>query len=228
VKAGMGIAAVLCAAAVLRVTVARSARETQPTASPAAVQIEPLANAAERTPFTPSAPAMPLAAAEIGARIPLPPPDPDRDPDPEPEEGPGEAPHAISAPAAATAAPVATGATPATAVADSPAVASAARAEAPPPATAAAPPSLTAGDKAKSAAQEKRDARTLLERYRAKDAILAGERAVALDPTDGEAWLILGAAYQEAGQLDGARRAFQACLKQAKRGPVDECRAMLE
>ena len=50
---------------------------------------------------------------------------------------------------------------------------------------------------------------------------------MALDPTDGEAWLLLGAAYQEKGLNAEARRAFTSCLKEGKRGPMGECRAML-
>jgi Flp pilus assembly protein TadD len=49
---------------------------------------------------------------------------------------------------------------------------------------------------------------------------------VALDPTDGEAWLILGAAYQEKGDMKNARRSYKACLEQGKRGPKYECAAM--
>jgi len=79
----------------------------------------------------------------------------------------------------------------------------------------------------KTALQEKNDARRALERGKAADAIAAGERSVALDPTDGEAWLLLGAAYQEKGKMSEARRAYTACTKEGKRGPVGECRAML-
>ena len=183
VKAGMGLAAMLCIAAFVRVTVAGPpGRDAEAVGASAAVQIEPVANAAEHAPFSPYSPAAPptaVAAAEIGARIPAPPPEP--------------------SPASESA------------IAEM-AVVEIAAVEKP----------------AKTAAEEKRDARSLLERYNAKGAIEAGERSVALDPTDGDAWLILGAAYQEVGQLDGARRAFQACLKQAKRGPVGECRAMLQ
>lgn len=86
-----------------------------------------------------------------------------------------------------------------------------------------------AGDKpAKTAGQEKVDSRRALEAGRAADAIAAGERSVALDPSDGEAWLILGAAYQEKGRGGDARKAFASCVKQGKRGPVSECAAMLQ
>jgi hypothetical protein len=80
----------------------------------------------------------------------------------------------------------------------------------------------------KTALEEKRDARVALERSAFKKAIEAGERSVALDPADGEAWLVLGAAYQSTGRSGEARRCFSACLKQGKKGPLGECRAMLQ
>lgn len=79
----------------------------------------------------------------------------------------------------------------------------------------------------KTALEEKKDSRTFLERGKTAEAIEAGERAVALDATDGEAWLLLGAAYQEKGNLKDARRCYAACVKEGKRGPVGECSAML-
>jgi hypothetical protein len=79
----------------------------------------------------------------------------------------------------------------------------------------------------KTALEEKRDAQRLLERAKWQDSIAAAERSVALDPSDGEAWLLLGAAYQSAGKPMDARRAFTSCLKEGKKGPISECRAML-
>jgi Flp pilus assembly protein TadD len=77
------------------------------------------------------------------------------------------------------------------------------------------------------AAKEKTASRIALERGRLGAAIEAGERSVALDPTDGEAWLILGAAYQTKGNAKDARRCYKTCIEQAKRGPRGECAAML-
>ena len=97
------------------------------------------------------------------------------------------------------------------------------------PAEPAAAPAETAETKEpdpKAAAKEKNNARTLLERGKMADAIEAGERSVALDPTDAEAWLILGASYQEKGDMKNARRSYKACLEQGKRGPKYECAAM--
>ena len=79
----------------------------------------------------------------------------------------------------------------------------------------------------KTALQEKNDSRRALERGKLADAIEAGERSVALDPLDGEAWLLLGAAYQESGKNAEARRCYTACVTEGKRGPLGECRAML-
>ena len=92
-------------------------------------------------------------------------------------------------------------------------------------ATPAADAPAVASDK--TAVQEKNDSRHALERGKLGDAIAAGERSVALDPTDGEAWLLLGAAYQEKGKNADARRCYSACVKEGKRGPVGECRAMI-
>lgn len=97
-----------------------------------------------------------------------------------------------------------------------------------PSAVAAASVADPVGDApAKRAADEKKNARTALERGQSKKAVEAGERAVALDPTDGESWLLLGAAYQEIGKPGDARRCFTSCVKEGKKGPIGECRAML-
>lgn len=88
-----------------------------------------------------------------------------------------------------------------------------------------AKPAVPVSDK--TALEEKKLSQRALDRGKLADAIDAGERSVALDPTDGEAWLLLGAAYQSKGNMKDARRCYAACLKEGKRGPVGECRAML-
>jgi cytochrome c-type biogenesis protein CcmH/NrfG len=50
---------------------------------------------------------------------------------------------------------------------------------------------------------------------------------VDLDPTDAEAWLILGSAQQDSGHWKEGREAYTECTKQAKVGPIGECRMML-
>jgi hypothetical protein len=76
------------------------------------------------------------------------------------------------------------------------------------------------------ASKERESSRIALERGDLGTAIAAGERSVALDPSDGEAWLILGAAYQALGEIGQAKRCYKACLEEGKRGPKAECRAM--
>jgi hypothetical protein len=78
----------------------------------------------------------------------------------------------------------------------------------------------------KEAAKAKRASQAALERGKLADAIESGERSVALDPSDAEAWLILGAAYQEKGDQKNARRSFKSCLEQGRRGPKWECAQM--
>jgi hypothetical protein len=78
-----------------------------------------------------------------------------------------------------------------------------------------------------SAADAKRDAQRALEAGHVADAIEAGEQSVALDPTDADAWLVLGGAYQKKGRYADARGCFASCAEQARRGPRWECRALL-
>lgn len=101
-----------------------------------------------------------------------------------------------------------------------PSASATAAAEEPPEAAAPAAPT---GD----AKAEKKKAQTALEQRKIAEAITAGEASVAIDPTDGEAWLILGAAYQEKGDIVAARRSFTSCVKEGKTGPIAECGKML-
>jgi hypothetical protein len=78
-----------------------------------------------------------------------------------------------------------------------------------------------------NAKEEKAKARAFLEKRKIAEAIEAGERSVKLDPTDGEAWLLLGASYQEKGKMVEARRAYASCVKEATTGPRQECAKML-
>jgi cytochrome c-type biogenesis protein CcmH/NrfG len=52
-------------------------------------------------------------------------------------------------------------------------------------------------------------------------------RSNALDATDAEGWLILGAAYLQRGSFKDARRCFASCAKEATHGPRGECSALL-
>ena len=76
------------------------------------------------------------------------------------------------------------------------------------------------------AKKQKTAAHNALESGKHAKAIEAGERSVALDPTDAEAWLILGVAYQEKGNKEEAKRCFKSCLTEGKRGPKGECAMM--
>ena len=93
------------------------------------------------------------------------------------------------------------------------------------------PPASASADAAEQAAEEvkaaKRDAEAALEKGRTAQAIEAGERAIALDPTDAEAWLILGAGYDQRGAYAQARRCFASCAREATHGPRRECAALL-
>jgi type IV secretory pathway VirB10-like protein len=90
----------------------------------------------------------------------------------------------------------------------------------PAPPVPAAPPA--------GATKEREASRFALERGDLGTAVAAGERSVALDPSDGEAWLVLGAAYQARGELAQAKRCYRACVEQGSRGPKAECRAMAQ
>jgi hypothetical protein len=115
-------------------------------------------------------------------------------------------------------------------------------AAAPPPALLQTPPVATpaqaaqaafapAAERAKptpgAASREKVAAQAALERGRLADAVAAAARSVALDPTDAESWLILGAAHQARGEQKDANQSFKSCLELAKRGPKAECSALV-
>jgi hypothetical protein len=131
----------------------------------------------------------------------------------------------VSEPAPAAPTPLAAPIPPPPAAPAAPPAAQAPAAETPAPTASAAVLEPTVPTK--SAKEEKADARRLLERGRAKDAAAAAQRSVDIDPTDGDAWLLLGAAHQELGHGADAHTAFVACVKQGKRGEIGECRAML-
>jgi hypothetical protein len=213
VAVAVGFAAILGGAAIVKITLARGAdstargaasRNAVTAASPGPAQ-EPVAAPAENT-----------AIAQAKA--------------PQPESVP-----AATAPPAE---PVAAAA-PATPEPAQPAAAAAQAESAPAPGAAAAAPAEAQGTLppemadldpkalAKEAGKAKAKARGALEWGKMGDAIEAGERSVAIDPTDSEAWLILGAAYQQKGDAKNAVRSFKACLDQGKRGPRNECAAMM-
>jgi hypothetical protein len=79
----------------------------------------------------------------------------------------------------------------------------------------------------KEAKREKKAAQRALDHRKLDDAIAAGTHSVALDPTDAEAWLVLGAAYLEKHDTASAQSAFTSCAKSATRGPKKECASLL-
>jgi hypothetical protein len=229
VKFAVGAASVLCLAALVKVAVARNDEAPLARRASASMQVAPLAVAnapnidkapqggepsppvvapslAPAAPASAAPPALAPSAAE--ATDPAPPP-------PAASTGPAQTPLAAAADPSSpppTAAPAADPASAPSAVA--------------PVANPVADPGAAPEPDPKAAAKEKHASQLALERGKAADAIAAGERSVALDPTDAEAWLILGAAYQEKGDSAAARRTFKSCLEQGKRGPKWECAQM--
>jgi len=99
----------------------------------------------------------------------------------------------------------------------------------PPPAETAEAPVEAPIDTATtaSAAEDKKAALEALNKGKLPDAVAAGERSTTADPTDAEAWLVLGAAYQDQGNFIAAQRCFHTCVAEAKRGDVRECKFLM-
>ncbi|MGB5374647.1 MAG: DUF4388 domain-containing protein [Polyangiales bacterium] len=70
-------------------------------------------------------------------------------------------------------------------------------------------------------------ARLMLARSHTRESSELAERATALDPSNALAWVTLGAARQMRGDRQGARQAYQNCVKLGEGQYVSECRAML-
>ena len=70
-------------------------------------------------------------------------------------------------------------------------------------------------------------ARLMLARQHTREATELAERASAIEPSNSLAWVTLGAARQMRGDLQGARQAYQSCVKLGRGRYVSECRAML-
>jgi cytochrome c-type biogenesis protein CcmH/NrfG len=104
-------------------------------------------------------------------------------------------------------------------------------------ASAAAAPAVTApvSEEAASAAGLRDEALDLLKKAKNPEAMAAenpeamakASAALEADPTDAMPYLVLGSALQDAGRWREAHRAYELCVKNAKHGMVDECRAML-
>jgi Flp pilus assembly protein TadD len=57
-------------------------------------------------------------------------------------------------------------------------------------------------------------------------AVELARQAVSANPSDADAWLTLGAAYQATGDAASARQAYRSCLEKAKTANVGECRVL--
>jgi Tfp pilus assembly protein PilF len=67
----------------------------------------------------------------------------------------------------------------------------------------------------------------LLKKSKNPEAMDAASAALEADPTDAMPYLVLGSALQDAGHWREAHRTYELCVKNATRGMVGECRAML-
>ena len=70
-------------------------------------------------------------------------------------------------------------------------------------------------------------ARLMLARSNTREASELAERATAVDPSNALGWVTLGAGRQMRGDRQGARQAYQNCVKLGTGRYVSECRAML-
>lgn len=72
----------------------------------------------------------------------------------------------------------------------------------------------------------KKEALRLLNMGKYRDVIPMAEAAIARDPDDASSYLYLGAALQSSGRWKDGIEAYCRCVHNAKRGPVQECRAV--
>jgi hypothetical protein len=181
-----------------------------PVASPPDAGVAVTANAAPAPPpAQPPVVAAPLASASAGLKA------------------------AAPSPASATAPPAAP--TPTRAPAPSPPPPPAPRAPrpAPPREPAAAGPAFTAAPAPEprpavaTTGNPTHDAQRALESGQTDSAIQLAKQATAGDPSNTEAWLILGAAYEASGRPGLARTAYKSCVDRGSGDRVAECRALL-
>jgi Flp pilus assembly protein TadD len=57
-------------------------------------------------------------------------------------------------------------------------------------------------------------------------AVELARQAVNASPSNADAWLTLGAAYQATGDAASAREAYRSCVERAKTANVGECRVL--
>jgi Flp pilus assembly protein TadD len=66
-----------------------------------------------------------------------------------------------------------------------------------------------------------------LNRDRNRDALVYASRAIELDPSNSEGWIVLGAAQDQLGDRKAARDAYRRCVEVGRGGYVAECRRMV-
>jgi hypothetical protein len=97
----------------------------------------------------------------------------------------------------------------------------------PAPLVAEVAPAPTVDPRWPDARAARRAAVVALEARRVDEAVAAATAATVLDATDGEAWLLLGAAFQDRGKLSDAIDAYRKCRLHGRSDPRGECGAML-
>jgi type IV secretory pathway VirB10-like protein len=71
-----------------------------------------------------------------------------------------------------------------------------------------------------------KEAESFLNRGNRKDAMVKAREAIAADPNEAMAYLLLGSALQDSGKWKDGIEAYSECVRNATKGPVNECRAM--
>jgi Tfp pilus assembly protein PilF len=65
-----------------------------------------------------------------------------------------------------------------------------------------------------------------LNRGENEQAMQFASRAVAIDPTSSEGWIVLGAAQHATGEREKAREAYRNCVEHGQGDYITECRRM--
>jgi cytochrome c-type biogenesis protein CcmH/NrfG len=72
----------------------------------------------------------------------------------------------------------------------------------------------------------RKETESLLNRGKRKEAIEKAREAIAADPSHAMPYLFLGSALQDSGKWKDGIEAYSECVRNATKGPVNECRAM--
>jgi outer membrane biosynthesis protein TonB len=71
-----------------------------------------------------------------------------------------------------------------------------------------------------------KEAESFLNRGNRKDSMAKAREAIAADPSEAMAYLLLGSALQDSGKWKDGIEAYSECVRNATKGPVSECRQM--